>query len=51
MLYRVWNLNNKATIYPTTTKLKNYNMASVLEAFSIASSCQPSRSTFYPDFC
>ena len=39
-------MNNKTTTYPTTTELKNYNTASVLEAFSIASSCQPSRSTF-----
>ena len=39
-------MNNKTTTYPTITELKNYNMASVLEAFLIASSCQPSRSTF-----
>lgn len=39
-------MNNKATTYPTTTKLKNYNMAGVLEAFSIAFSCQPSRVLF-----
>lgn len=44
-------MNNRATTYPTTTELKNYNMASVLEAFSIASSCQLARSTFYLDFC